>query len=103
MIQHVEYFKAQLKIGFLFDREPFQQGRVQFIGSVLQNVGKGGREGPDVVLKCIGGLGIERRRVEGDGVGLAVVEVQGTAQVDVVSRCSGTAVDPYKGLSLIHI
>ena len=76
MIQQVEGFEAKLKIRLLFNREAFEERRIQFVGSILENVRERSRESTDVILQRVGGFGIEYGRVEGRGVGLAVVKVE---------------------------
>lgn len=76
MIQQVEGFETKLEIRVLFDGEALEHRGIEFVGAVLQDVREGSREGASVILQRVGGFGIEYGRVEGRGVGLAVVKVE---------------------------
>ena len=89
--------QAQFEAAVLAEAEALHDVGVQLVDAVGAQVVEGGREGAQVVVECVGGLGVEGGGIERRAVDLAVVEVERRAQIDVIAGAGGAAVDQGDG------
>ena len=98
-------FEAQFEAAVLAEGEALDDVGVQLVDAIGAQVVEGGREGAQVVVEGVGGLGVEGGGIERRAVDLAVVEVERRAEIDVIAGAGGAAVDAddgCAGLILVH-
>src|SRR5436190_13328342 len=104
MVQGIERFTAKLEVTLLPQVKLLQQRGAEFIDAVGAHVGKGAREGADVILQRIRGPGIESTHVEGVPVRITRVRIEFAAIVNIVAVVVRAAVDPdYGAADLVRV
>ncbi len=80
VIGQIVGFKAQFEAAVLAEGEALDDVGIQLVNAIGAQVVEGGREGTQVVVERVGGLGVEGRGIERGAVDLAVVKVERRAE-----------------------